>query len=223
MNITAIRPQVFAFSGSMHSKLDKSKTVCVLGGSMVSDKTMPNLLALQKASEKLAARGYNIVTGGSTGANEYGNRGASSVDPTKSWVIHIEDSPSINKTTGDGRQLYQDYSITKSNATRVDELNKVSQYVIIAKGGAASLEEFAGTLRRMYYPDSNSHNYKLPRKIILVGWDSLRGVVDEMVKDGITGVKNLVEYVHVDYSDPESASNKIVEIVTGRKPLSLVG
>jgi predicted Rossmann-fold nucleotide-binding protein len=65
---------------------EKPKMVAVLGGSKQNPDTQPYLEILKLASEKLSAMGYGIITGGSPGANFYGNWGA---HPDRSYAIHV--------------------------------------------------------------------------------------------------------------------------------------
>src|SRR5262249_7882503 len=132
-------------------KLDREKTVAILGTSKKAD-THPHLLpyfqVLEGVSRSLSKKGYNIITGATTGANYYGNLGA---DPDKSFAIHVEGWDSVKNLRPDGSPLYRDYAVAKSGSARTALINQSSKFVILSPGGPGSLQEAAVTLENMYY------------------------------------------------------------------------
>jgi predicted Rossmann-fold nucleotide-binding protein len=194
----------------------KDKMVAVLGTTKENPDTLPYMSIVQAVSNKLSRMGYGILTGASPGANYYGNLGAK---PEASYAIHVTHWPPIDNVRPDSdKPLYQDYATVGSGSERTNLMNQLCNTLIMAPGGAGSMQELGLTLENVYYQTPGA-----PQKMILIGknyWNPLLQLFNNMVKMGTVdkSIFDCVTVVDVPLNNPEQAAEQITKIVTAQKP-----
>ena len=203
-------------------KLDKSHTVAVLGTARTPDWLNPAFEVLENAAYRLSKEGYDIITGGSDGANKAANTGAV---PRRSFAVHVN-RPAWrgvkNRRAGSRKPLFRDYASVHSGPARTELLDDISGFVVIAPGGAGSLQELGVTLEAMAYGDHP------PEKVILLDaafWADQMRQLRTMVEQGLldAGVLDRIACVAVDPQNPRKAADALVEIITGREGFEIFG
>lgn len=200
--------------------MSRDATVAFLGSSKQENQKLgPYFQVFMMAARRLSAMGYNVLTGGSPGANYYGNLGA---PLNRSFAIHVTGWDAAANRRKDGTPLYQDYAVLNNGAERTLLLNKSCKVILLAPGGPGSLQEAAVALEAMYYGAKVGKD--APDKIVFVGreyWRPLLGQFANMVNWGLADadrLRKLIGVVDVRPGRAPEAVDKIVEFVTGQKP-----
>lgn len=161
------------------------KKVAIFG----SARTSPDsdlYAAVERLGKKCAQRGWTVVTGGGPGTMEAANKGAASVDLTRSEAeaIYLPFEEAVN-------QYVHEYTKHADFFSRLDTFSSCDAF-IVTPGGIGTLLEMA----MIYQLVQVEHIEQKP--IICVGrmWRTLKTwLEDEMVENGFLSNKEM-KYIH---------------------------
>lgn len=120
----------------------------------------------QEICNLLTKDGYDIYTGGGTGFMEYANKGAASIDKTKSFGISVE----CLKDEQNSSIIDDNFLVTKDFAERKKELLRDYDLIVFFPGGMGTLDEFSEVMNLLKTGELEFKN------VILYGykyWNSL--------------------------------------------------
>lgn len=142
-------------------QLNRDKTVAILGSSKSVKQAPGNTGFIQMAAElakDLASKGYNVVTGGGYGVMESANKGAWSVDPSKSLAVEVTSWKDEHK-----KKIFNTLAEVKTGAERTDLFRKLAKFWVIFPGGPGTMQELSVGGESKYYGSKDAP------EMILVG------------------------------------------------------
>lgn len=160
------------------------KKVAIFGSSRTEPGNLYN--AVEQLGKRCAQSGWTVVTGGGPGTMEAANKGAASVDLTRSEAeaIYLPFEEAVN-------QYVYDYTKHNDFFTRLDTFSNCDAF-IVTPGGIGTLLEMA----MIYQLVQVNHIEQKP--IICVGrmWRTLKDwLEEEMVENGFLSNKEM-DYIH---------------------------
>lgn len=197
-------------------KLQKNTTISILGTSKENDYSKQYLILAEKLSNTLCKNGFDVITGGAKGINYFANKGASSFNEQKSWVIDAEIvGIDFEQISPQGQKLYNILKKTDIGCQRSSLMCNLSKTIICFPGGMGTIEEIGVILEHMYY------NINFPcEKIVLIGdfYLPIMKLIENMAKYNLID-KNIIDkiiYLPIEASENtelDSFIDKIIQLI----------
>ncbi len=198
--------------------LSREHTVAVLGSSTKKPNRFvsPFFNAIQQVAGRLSRQGYNIMTGGCSGANYHANLGAL---PERSYAVHVPGWEIVPNVRPDGQgDLFRSYATVDSGPLRTHLFGRLAKTVLLMPGGVGTLQEVFTLLESMYYKMPN-----MPDKLVLLGKKFWQPMLEQLIRQGLAEERLRDLYTIVDVKKWTfrpwkrwAAVRKIVRLVTGQ-------
>lgn len=183
-------------------KLDRNKTVAILGSSRNSLRDKEYIEMAKEVAKELADKGYNVITGGGYSIMEAANKGAWNINPQKSWAVNAKAflDKHLKKIFNTAKNV--DTSINRTNVFR-----DLAKYWVVFPGGFGCLQELSIGGESKYYKFE-----PYPERIVLVGRKFQKPLMDYLKNmDEINATTNAEKIYEL-----ADSKNEIIEKVVGK-------